>query len=414
MAMTAKMVYLLSQYPAVNTTYLVREVRQLRACGFDLPVISVRPPDRPLAELTPDERDEAATTFYLLPFGFSRTAGPLLRAAMTRPVALLKGLLLALACSLYDLKRLLHYVAYFLEAVQAGDWMMKRRISHVHTHYASTVAWLMTVIYPVTMSLTIHGYEEFENPLRFRLAEKIKAAAFIRTISSYARGQLMKACDPAEWNRIEVAPLGIDPHLFQRRARYRSDNDDTEILCVGTLMPVKGQCLLLAAVERLVAAGRRVRLRLVGDGPDRARLERMIADGNLRAHVILEGRQNQDRVRELYQQTDIFALASFAEGVPVVLMEAMAMEIPCVATRITGIPELIRDGQDGLLVTPADADEMAAAIARLIDEPALRQRLTRSARQRVLEKYNLPHNTRTLAELFTRRLMPDSSCQAAS
>ena len=407
MSSTAKMVYLLSQYPAVNTTYLLREVRQLRACGFELPVISVRPPDRLPAEMTQDEREEAATTFYLLPFGLMRTVGPLLRAAVTRPGLLLKGLLMALACSLYDLKRLSHCVAYFLEAVQAGDWMMKRRISHVHTHYSSTVAWLMTIIYPVTMSMTIHGYEEFENPLRFRLTEKIKAAAFIRTISSYARGQLMKACDPAEWNRIEIAPLGIDPQLFQRRTHNRNGNDETEILCVGTLMPVKGQCLLVAAVERLVNAGRKVRLRLVGDGPDRTRIERMIMEGNLRAHVILEGRQNQDRVRELYQQTDIFALASFAEGVPVVLMEAMAMEIPCVATRITGIPELIRDGQDGLLVTPADADEMAAAIARLIDDHELRHHLTRSARQRVLEKYNLHHNTSALAELFARKLLPE-------
>jgi glycosyltransferase involved in cell wall biosynthesis len=145
-------------------------------------------------------------------------------------------------------------------------------------------------------------------------------------------------------------------------------------------------------------------LRVAGDGPERAGLERRIAELGLEAHVQLLGSQNQDRVRQLYSETDLFALTSFAEGVPVVLMEAMAMEIPCLSTWITGTPELIRHSVDGWLVPPGDAQEAANAIAHLMDNPDLRQRLGCSGRLRVLEKYDLARNTARLAEIFRRRI----------
>jgi glycosyltransferase involved in cell wall biosynthesis len=145
-------------------------------------------------------------------------------------------------------------------------------------------------------------------------------------------------------------------------------------------------------------------LRLVGDGPERPGLERRIAELSLELNVELMGSLNQDRVRQLYRETDLFVLTSFAEGVPVVLMEAMAMEIPCVATWITGVPEIIRHGIDGWLVAPGDFEEAADAIAHLMDDPVLRRRLGSSARERILEKYDLDRNTANLAEVFKRRL----------
>jgi len=160
----------------------------------------------------------------------------------------------------------------------------------------------------------------------------------------------------------------------------------------------------VAAVDRLARAGRAVRLRVVGDGPDRAALEHDVAARGLAGHVVFEGAVNQDRIRALYAQADAFALASFAEGIPVVLMEAMAMEIPCVTTCITGIPELVRDGIDGLLVAPSDDEALAAALGRLMDDAALRRRLGEAGRRRVEEKYDLSRNTDRLAEIFRRRL----------
>ncbi|HSO82663.1 glycosyltransferase family 4 protein, partial [Thiocapsa sp.] len=155
---------------------------------------------------------------------------------------------------------------------------------------------------------------------------------------------------------------------------------------------------------RLAAAGRRVLLRFVGDGPDRDSLEQEARTRGLGASVVFEGSVNQDRIRALYSTADVFALASFAEGIPVVLMEAMAMEIPCVTTFITGHPELIRDGVDGMLVAPSDAAALAEAIAGLIADPERRRRLGEAGRRRVIEKYDLETNTRRLADILRHRL----------
>jgi glycosyltransferase involved in cell wall biosynthesis len=143
----------------------------------------------------------------------------------------------------------------------------------------------------------------------------------------------------------------------------------------------------------------------VGDGPARPSLERAILELGLENHVRLEGSCNQDRVREMYRETDLFALTSFSEGVPVVLMEAMAMEIPCLATWITGVPELIRHGVDGWLVVPGDVEQVTEALANLIDQPELRQRLGQSGRVRVIEKYDLDRNVAYLEEIFERQLV---------
>jgi colanic acid/amylovoran biosynthesis glycosyltransferase len=173
---------------------------------------------------------------------------------------------------------------------------------------------------------------------------------------------------------------------------------------VGRLSPEKAQRILIDAVARLVKEGRRVRLRLVGEGPDRLNLETHIVACGLSDTVSLEGGLNQDQLKALYRESDAFALASFAEGVPVVLMEAMAMEIPCVATWITGVPELIQDGIDGLLVAPSDVGQLSRAIARLMDDPDLRSRIAKAGRCKVIQQYNLSKNTALLAKVFERRV----------
>ena len=157
-------------------------------------------------------------------------------------------------------------------------------------------------------------------------------------------------------------------------------------------------------MSRLAKSIPNLRLRLVGDGPDRVGLAQAIEAAGLTQHVILEGSVNQDHIRDYYRQADIFVLASFAEGIPVVLMEAMAMEIPCVSTFVAGIPELIRSEIDGILVPPSDDRELAGAIKRLVDDPVLRRRLGVAGRRRVMEKYNLDHNVTRLAQIFTDRI----------
>jgi colanic acid/amylovoran biosynthesis glycosyltransferase len=253
--------------------------------------------------------------------------------------------------------------------------------------------------------MTIHGPDEFNDPAGFLLREKVAAASFVCAISAYGRSQLARVSTSEHWDKIEVAPLGVDAGIFAPRT-FRAAPEPLEIACVGRLAPAKAQRVLIGALSRLVRQGRSIRVRFVGDGPDRRVLEKEAAALGLTGRIAFEGSVNHDRVRDIYRETDVFALASFAEGVPVVLMEAMAMEIPCVATWITGIPELIRSELDGLLVPPADEEALACAIARLQDDPALRERLGKAGRLRVIEKYDLGANVRRLAAIFEARLLP--------
>jgi glycosyltransferase involved in cell wall biosynthesis len=305
-----------------------------------------------------------------------------------------------------DLKLACYGVFYFVEAVLVASWMRQHGLRHLHVHFATpaaTVALILRRVTPATVSITVHGPDEFYDVSAYRLREKIEASDFLCAIGSFARSQLMKLSDPEHWDKLEVTPLGVDPDHFRPRP-FRSSPAPFEILCVGRLTPAKGQHILLRAMRRLRNEGRRVRLRLVGDGPDRASLESSARQLGITDCVRFEGAVNQDAIRSFYENADVFALPSFAEGIPVVLMEAMAMTVPSISTRITGIPELIRDGVDGLLVAPSDEGELASAVARLMDDPELRQRLGCAGRERVLEKYHLTRNIERLAEVFDRRL----------
>jgi len=388
--------YLLSQYPAINHAFMLREVRRLRELGFEIQVISVRPPDRPFDKLTAVEQKEAQSTFYVQTCSLGGVLLAHLSVMLTRPGRYLAGLSRALGTGRSG-------ILYFVEAVIAGHWMMQRRLTHFHTHYASTVGWIVARVFSISMSVTFHGQAEFADPTGFQLAKRIGDSRFCRAISLYGRSQMMKTIDYREWPKIEVTFLGVDPSEFAPRP-FRAAADPFQIACVGQLAPVKGQHMLLAAVELLVREARRVRLRIAGDGPGRPALEQDIAARGLTHHVVMEGFLNQDKLRELYAESDALALPSFAEGIPVVLMEAMAMEIPCIATWITGIPEIISHEKNGLLVPPGDAEALARSIARLMDDAGLRRVLGQQARLRILEKFDLQRNTEHLADVFRRWL----------
>ena len=398
--MSLRLAYLVSQYPAISHTFILREIRDLRSAGFDIQVISVKPPDRPIEQLTEEEREEFNRT-RVVKSGWLGILGVQLVEFSTRPLRYLSGLAAAMGMAGWDLRSLARHMAYFAEAVVAGRWMQESAIRHVHSHFASTVAVLAARVYGLKLSLTIHGSDEFIDPEGFGMAKKVAASSLIVAISQFGRSQIMRFSAPRDWDKIEVVPLGVDPDIYSPRP-FRAQPETFEILSVGRLAPVKGVPILLAAIEKLVRDGRRVRLRLAGDGPSRKSLEEEAARRGLTEHVRFEGSLKAPAVLALYRETDIFVQSSFAEGVPVVLMEAMAMEIPCVATRITGIPELIHDGIDGLLVTPSSVDELADAIVRLMDDAGLRRRLGESARRQVSEHYNLSANVGKLASIFRR------------
>jgi glycosyltransferase involved in cell wall biosynthesis len=404
--MSANLGYLISRYPSISHTFILREVAELRRLGFRIHVASINNPDRQSDQLTSEERAEAETTFYVKASG---AAGALRAhsAALTRnPAAYLRGLWFAVRLGRTDLRRIAMGCFYFVEAVMVGEWMRSLGLRHLHVHFATpaaTVGLIVTRTFPFTYSITVHGPDEFYDAPGYLLPQKIASANLLCAIGSYARSQLMKLSDSSQWNKIEVTPLGVDAALFQPPP-VAGNAGVFEVLCVGRLVPAKGQHVLLAAVAQLLSCGRFVKLRLVGDGPDRESLQTAARRLHLEDAVLFEGAVNQDRIRDLYATADVFALASFAEGIPVVLMEAMAMEIPCVSTWITGIPELIRDEVDGLLVPPSDVDALASAIARLMDDSDLRLRLGKAGRRRVIDKYNLRQNIAHLADVFDAHL----------
>jgi glycosyltransferase involved in cell wall biosynthesis len=398
--------YLISEYPAVSHTFILREVRRLRAMRSDIRVASINRCARPLNEMTAEEREESAATFYIKPAGVCGALRCHLATILRRPVAYFRGLSFALRLAGPDLRRIIWSIFYFVEAVMLGRWMEAQRLRHVHVHFANPaaqVALIASHVFPIQFSLTVHGPDEFYDTRGQKLREKIAGATFICCISYFAISQLMMLSPRSQWHKFELAPLGVDPEFFTPRL-FRSAPDPFEILCVGRLVAAKGQHVLLDALDRLVNKGLAVRLRLVGDGLERASLEQEASRLGLDPHITFEGSVNQDRIRELYRAADAFAMASFAEGVPVVLMEAMATEIPCVATNVGGISELIRDNVEGLLVPPSDGRAMACAVERLIVDSKLRIRLAAAGRARVINNYNLESNVAGLARIFSRRL----------
>jgi colanic acid/amylovoran biosynthesis glycosyltransferase len=400
----SKIIYLVSHYPAFNHTYILREVRELRKLGWDIDVASIRPDTRPISQLTAEEQEERSRTWSVTTRGVSGALHAHLVSLTMQTRSYFRGLMWAVRLGGLNFVNIVRNWIYFTEALIVGQWMQRRGLTHIHIHFASTVGLLIAKTFPITISITVHGPAEFADAASFHLREKIEAAEFICAISEYGHGELMKSCDSNQWGKLETVPLGIDPNTFAPIRRSLAGRSSFDVVSVGRLSPEKAQHVLIDAVASLVNDGRQVRLRLVGDGPDRPALEKHIVASGLSGIVRLDGVLNQDQLKALYQESDIFALASLAEGVPVVLMEAMAMGIPCVATRITGIPELIENGQDGLLVPPSDVLQLSTAIAQLMDDPVLRERIAKAGRSKVIEKYNLSKNVALLAEVFERRV----------
>lgn len=398
-----KLAYLVSQYPAVNHTYILGEVRGLRGQGIEVEVISIKPPDRPAGKLSGVEREEEESSWYVARAGLAGMAAAHGNTFLRRPAAYLSTFLFALRMSRFTPAEIPRWMLFFLQAAVVGDHLRRRSLHRLHVHYASSVGLLVARMFPVRVSHTLHGSAEFLDARAFRIWEKVHYADFIVAISQFGRSQTMLFSSPADWPRIEVCPLGIDPDEFTPAVRTRSPGEPFRLLTAGQLAAAKGLPVLIAALARLLARGRGVRLVLVGDGPLRPALEQQARETGAASAVRFEGFRNNAELKRYYAEADAFVLASFAEGVPVVLMEAMAAGLPCIASRITGIPELIEDGAGGLLTPPGDEEAIAAAVERLMDDGSLRHRLGEAARSAVVERYHIRKNTARLAEIFQAR-----------
>lgn len=392
-----RIAYLIGQYPAINHGYLLREIQILRKLGFEIAVASVNGPDRPAEKLSPDEKDAAAGTFYVKGEPVFRVIVAHCTTLFTRPSAYLRGLWIALQTGGP------RWLLYFAEAIVVGRWMQSAGLRHLHVSFSGHVGMLAREVFPIHASLAVYGYGELAAQDSRAFARIVSSMEFVRCISRHSRSMAMLACAPQMWDRIVAAPLGIDTAALQP-APFRERPRPFTFTYVGRLSPEKGQSLLLEAVTKLRAAGCDVQIRLVGGGPDRAALERQAVRDSIESAVIFEGYVSEERLAACYQETDAFVLTSLYEGIPIVLMEAMAMQIACVAPRITGIPELIDEGVSGLLFHPADVEDLVGTLTRLIEDPALRRSLGENGRCRVSEMYDSARNAEAFARVLRERV----------
>ena len=403
MASPVKLLYLIGQFPAVNHGYLLAEIRHLRRLGIVVHVASVNSPDRPIEQLSAMERDEAAKAYYIKEVPLAQILGAHLSEFVRHPVRYSRGIVCALRLSGPSPSRVTHHLAYFAEAVLVGREMRRLDLSHLHASFSATVALITKHAFPVTMSFGVYGFGELHDPVGTRLSSRIAGASFVRSISRHGRGQLMLSCGQNEWSKLHSVHLGIDTAEFPSHPQ-RTDRSHLRLLCVGRLSPEKGQVFLLDAMAALRRNGIPLRLHLVGDGPERASLERQSRNLGLAEDVKFEGWVDGPRLMTLYAETDIFALPSLAEGIPMVVMEAMAMQIPCVAPHITGLPELIEDGVDGMLFQVADVDDLVRAIQKLSNSSQLRLEMGQRARARVEREFDMARNTEHFAALLRQQL----------
>jgi colanic acid/amylovoran biosynthesis glycosyltransferase len=394
--------YVVSRYPAISHTFVLREVLALRAQGVRVHTFSVRAARR--AELlTPADQHEASQTINLQPINVPLLIATHARAFFTRPIRYLKTVAGAIRTARPGIRGRIWGVFYFLEAILLFEHCRRLKIRHLHAHFANVSADLARLAKQFggtgwTWSFTMHGPTEFYDEEKFNLARKVNDADAVMCISDFCRSQLMMLCPPNAWEKLQVVHCGIDPAIFAPTARAVSVDAPVRVLCVGRLVPEKGQSVLLQALAALRAKGRSLHLTLIGGGPEEASIKQMVDQLGLRDFVTLAGPQSADAVRDAYRAADIFCLASFAEGVPVVLMEAMASGLPVVATKIMGIPELVDAG--GILVAPGRVDELAAALERLALDPALRERMGEAGRSKVETSFNSVTEAHKLRLIF--------------
>ena len=386
-----KLAYLTGEYPRASDTFIQREVAALRALGHDVLTCSIRTTG---AEhlVGPEQRQEHALTFKVL--GACKKPLRLLRAHlrwMRNPGRYIAALRLAWTTAPRGVKGRLYNLIYFIEAGVLADELRRQEVDHLHNHIATaacTVAMLASELSGIPYSFTIHGPDIFFNPNHWRIDEKAARARFVACISEFCRSQLMCFADQSHWARFHIIHCGIDP------GRYTSaPHKGANLLFVGRLAAVKGLPILLDALRDLSGDWK---LTVIGDGPDRAALEAQAQGLN----VDFLGYRSQSEVAEALSNTDVFVLPSFAEGVPVVLMEAMASAVPVVATRIAGIPELVDHATSGLLVPPGDPQELRAALDHMLADSKARQDMGLAGRAKVSDDFNIHTEAARLSRLF--------------
>ncbi|MFT4217169.1 MAG: glycosyltransferase [Micropruina sp.] len=395
-----KIAYLTGEYPRATDTFIQREILAVERAGVEVERFSVRRTgDEHM--VGPQQLSERAATTYLLSSPLPSILGDLRAAARRSPKRFFSTLKLAVKTRRLGLRGTAKQAAYFVEAAHLAEEMRRRGVTHLHNHFADaccTVAMLASELSGIPFSFTLHGPGIFFEAHEWKVGTKIGKSAFCATISSFARAQASILCSPADWHRVRIVHCGVElPEIDLDAVR---EAGPPRLLFVGRLDKVKGVTVLFDAVAELATSGAKLELTLVGDGPQRAELEARAAALGIDGAVRFTGYQSQPAVQEHLRRCDVFVLPSFAEGVPVSLMEAMAQGKPVIATNVGGVTELVTDGVNGRVVIPGNVAALRDAIAELVADEQKRKRFGIAGRSRVAEEFASDIEARRLVTLF--------------
>lgn len=391
--------YLTGEYPKVSHTFIQREVEALRRLALSIDTFSIRRPAP--KDVLGDQLQEESRTFYVLdhckkPIWLISSHA---RSILSNPSSYFKTLGLAWRLRQAGVRSALYHLFYFAEAVVLSAELKRRKIKHIHNHFGDsscTVALLASSLSGIDYSFTEHGPNIFFEAARWRLDKKIARAKFIAAISHFCRSQLMLFSDPEHWDKISIVHCGIDPHRYA----HARNAPGKYLIYVGRVEPVKGLLILLDALVVVRQSHPDVFLTVVGDGSARKKVEARATQLGLSGMIQFVGYKTQEEVAALLSEADALVLPSFAEGVPVVLMEAMASGKPVIASRVAGIQELVEDGVNGFAVPPGDATTLAKRIDQLLADPTLCNKMGREGRATVEQDFNIDHEAKILASMF--------------
>ena len=395
-----RIAYLVNQYPQVSHSFIRREIRALERQGFQVMRIALRGWDAELVDR--EDQLERELTRFVLREGAPTLLLALMRMLLTKPLRLLRALMLAWRMGRRAERPLYVHLAYLTEACRIEPWLRAAGTQHLHAHFGTNsaeVAMLTHALGGPPWSFTAHGPEEFDKGLFIGLAQKIRSCSFVVAISSYGRSQLYRFVEHRHWPKVHVVHCGLEPEFYA--GPISPISAVRRLVCVGRLCEQKGQLLLVQAAARLSAKDVEFKLVLAGGGELRADIEALVARLKLQAYVRITGWISGEQVRKEILAARALVLPSFAEGLPVVLMEAMALRRPVISTFVAGIPELVFPGEHGWLVPAGDVEALASAMQACLDAPTdTLAHMGEAARRRVLVRHNVDTEVAKLAKLF--------------
>lgn len=404
-----RVAYILHTYPAISQTFVLREVRELRRLGVDVDTYTVfRARDEDL--LAQADKDEASRTYALRPVPVVPLLAAHARIFSGAPLEYCRALRRALRDGEPGLHGRATSFAKLTLAILLWNRCRLRDVRHIHSHFAGTPIDIAALAVGLgnalasgergwSRSQSVHGPVELASLDTFRMRERMRDASTVIATSHFTRSQILALLDRAEWAKVHMIRCGIEPSRFSFRLEP-SVGDRIEILNVARLVGVKGHDILLDALASLRGRGVDFHATVVGDGSDREALTKRVSQLGLDRHVTFAGAVGHDQIHEYFDAAHIFCLPSFAEGLPVSLMEAMASGIPVVTTRIMGTPELVEDGVSGLLVTPGLVESLTDALERLATDPDLRAAMGRAGAAKVCSEFDITKLASDVAALI--------------